>query len=186
VRERPILRQKATLQLVTLSAGDTRELGERLGQKLHPGQVVALSGPLGAGKTCLAQGIARGLGVVGPVSSPTFVIVNQYQTAESVTLYHIDAYRLAEQGAAEAIAIGVDELLGGDGICVVEWAERMAPLLPPERLTVRLAPEDHEARRVSISACGAQYVDILTGLGAWPCRGIKASDVPADAEAAEL
>jgi tRNA threonylcarbamoyladenosine biosynthesis protein TsaE len=175
VRERPILSPSATIELVTRSAAETGQWGERLGEMLRPGQVVALKGPLGAGKTCLAQGIARGLGVSEPVTSPTFVIVSEYRTAGDVTLYHIDCYRLAEQGATEAVGIGVDELLDGEGICLVEWAERIAPLLPPEHMTVTLAPVDHEARRVSACASGAQYVDIVTTLRARRCGATKAS-----------
>lgn len=134
---------------------------------LRPGHVVALSGPLGAGKTCLAQGIARGLGIAEPVTSPTFIIVNQFRTAQAVTLYHIDCYRFAEQGTAEAMDIGANELLDDEGVCVVEWAERIAPLLPAERLWLNLTPADDQARQVTISAVGSQYVGIVDRLRIW-------------------
>lgn len=155
------LAQHFTLELTTHSAVETQESGERLGRLLQPGHVVALVGELGTGKTCLTQGIARGLGVEGPVTSPTFIMVNEYRTAGGAVLYHIDCYRLQEQGVAEALAIGVDELLGGDGICVVEWAERIEPLLPPDRLAVTLVYVNHTTRRLHLKASGERHIILL-------------------------
>jgi len=152
--------------LTTRSAAETQELGERLGQLLQPGHVVALVGELGAGKTCLTQGIARGLGVEGPVTSPTFIMVNEYRTASGATFYHIDCYRFEKNGVAQALVIGVDELLGGDGICVVEWAERIEPLLPQERLTVTLIYVDHSSRHLRFEASGQRHVTLLQRLNA--------------------
>ncbi len=155
-----------TLELITGTADKTQEIGERLGRLLQPGHVIALIGELGAGKTCLTQGIARGLGVAEPVASPTFIIVNEYRTAGGAVLYHVDCYRFQEDGVAEALAIGMDELLGGDGICVVEWAERIEPLLPPDRLNVTLVYVDHTTRGLRFAACGAQHVAMLNDLKA--------------------
>lgn len=167
--------QHLILELITYSAAETRQLGERLGRLLQPGHVVALVGELGAGKTCLAQGIARGLGVEDPVTSPTFIMVNEYRTANGAVLYHIDCYRFEENGVSQALAIGVDELLGGDGICVVEWAERIEPLLPHERLTVIMVYVNHTTRRLHFQASGQQHAALLNGL---KVRKFKSSKVP--------
>lgn len=156
--------QHVTLELTTHSAAETQELGERLGRLLQPGHVVALVGELGAGKTCLTQGIARGLGVEPPVTSPTFIMVNEYRTGSGAGLYHIDCYRFEENGVAQALAIGVDELLGGEHICVVEWAERIEPLLPHERLTVTMVYVNHTTRRLYFEAGGLRHTVLLNGL----------------------
>ncbi|MCC7495252.1 MAG: tRNA (adenosine(37)-N6)-threonylcarbamoyltransferase complex ATPase subunit type 1 TsaE [Fimbriimonadaceae bacterium] len=114
----------------------TVALGRQLGRVAAAGDVIALLGPLGAGKTTLMHGLAAALGVVGPVPSPTFVLLRQYQGR--LALAHADAYRLGD--AQEAWSIGLDELLPGDGVTVVEWADRIASLLPAETLTVTLTP----------------------------------------------
>ena len=157
--------QHPTLVLVTHSAAETQRLGERLGQLLQPGHVVGLVGELGAGKTCLTQGIARGLGVDGPVTSPTFIMVNEYPTGKGVRLYHIDCYRFEKDAVTQALSIGVDELLGGDGICVVEWAERIEPLLPRDHLVVTLAYVDPTTRRLRFEASGQQHAALVHRLG---------------------
>ena len=117
------------LTLITHNETETETLGAALGRLLQPGDVLALVGDLGAGKTCLARGVARGLGIDEPVTSPTFILVAQYATAAGFPLYHADCYRL-EQAAAEALDIGLDELLLDDGVAIVEWAERIESLLP--------------------------------------------------------
>lgn len=164
--EKGPLVQHPTLVLVTRSAAETQRLGERLGQLLQPGHVVALIGELGAGKTCLTQGIARGLGVDGPVTSPTFIMVNEYPTPKGVKLYHIDCYRFEENAVTQALSIGVDELLGGDGICVVEWAERIEPLLPGDHLAVILAYVDPTTRRFRFQAGGQRHAALVRQLKA--------------------
>jgi tRNA threonylcarbamoyladenosine biosynthesis protein TsaE len=146
------LTPSSTLPILTNSALETRRLGRLLGELLHSGQTVALIGDLGAGKTCLTQGIARGLGVDEPVTSPTFIIVNEYKTDRGPTLYHIDCYRFADEGTQEAIAIGMDELLTGDGICVIEWAERIEPLLPEDRITISLRHNGPDSRALLFDA----------------------------------
>ncbi len=161
-----LLVEDLVLQLTTGSAAETQRLGGQLGQLLRPGHVVALVGELGAGKTCLTQGIARGLGVEEPVTSPTFIMVNEYRIADGVAFYHIDCYRLDENGVAEALAIGMDELLGSGGICVVEWAERIESLLPHEHLAVTLAYVDHTTRHLQFVASGERHIALLNGLKA--------------------
>jgi len=144
--------QTSTLPILTHSAVETRHVGRLLGELLHPGQVVALIGDLGAGKTCLAQGIAEGLGVDEAVTSPTFIIINEYETDRGLALYHIDCYRFAEEGTPEAAAIGMDELLLGDGIYVVEWAERIGPLLPEDKITIFLRHKGPNSRELLLHA----------------------------------
>jgi len=112
--------------------------------------VIALVGGLGAGKTVFVKGLARGLGVrpAHEVTSPTFVLITEYPGR--LTLYHVDAYRL--EGAADFEALGADEILFGDGVCVIEWADRLAGCLPEDRLEVALAVEGPLSRRLALSA----------------------------------
>ncbi len=137
----------ATLVRPTRSPDETQALGERLGRALAAGDVVALSGELGAGKTAFVQGLARGLGVAGRVSSPTFTIVNEHQGR--VPLFHVDFYRL--ERAAELDAIGFDDYFARGGVVVVEWGDRFPAALPRERLEVRIAITGDEERTLTIS-----------------------------------
>jgi len=129
------------------SPDDTVALGERVGRALAKGDVVALTGELGAGKTAFVQGLARGLGVVGRVTSPTFTIVNEHEGA--TPLFHVDFYRLAH--AAELVNIGFDEYFERGGVVVVEWAERYPDALPAARVDVRIEITGPESRRLTIS-----------------------------------
>lgn len=130
----------------------TRRLGRRLGEGLSVGSVVALYGPLGAGKTTLCQGLAAALGVVGPVPSPTFVLMREY--LGRLRLVHVDAYRLGDLD--DALAIGLDEHLPGDGVTVIEWAERVAEMLPGEAVHVRL---DYQNGGRTAEVDGAEWLD---------------------------
>lgn len=156
----------ATLHLVTQGEDETRRLGARLAALLGPGDVVLLSGPLGSGKTCLAQGIAAGLGVREPVTSPTFALVNEYDATPR--LYHMDFYRL--ERPSEILELGFEEYFYGDGVTVVEWPERVIGL-PPEHLHVHLAPVSEEARALNFSAAGDRYRRVVADLAAaWSGR----------------
>jgi len=104
---------------------ETEALGERWGRAAAPGLVLALSGDLGAGKTQLVKGLARGLGVTARVHSPTFTLVNEYGGGR-LTLFHLDLYRL--ETAAQLVSAGIEEFLSPDGVAVVEWAERLSAL----------------------------------------------------------
>lgn len=112
---------------------DTFAVGERLGRAAAPGQLVTLMGDLGVGKTVLTQGIARGLGIGEPVSSPTFTIVQVYDTGR-MPLYHLDVYRIGD--ISEMEEIGYEDYFYGEGLCIVEWAELIGELLPEKRTQI--------------------------------------------------
>ncbi len=133
--------------------GVTRKLGERIGRLLRAGDVVLLSGELGAGKTVLAQGIGRGLGVTDPIKSSSFVIMNEYEGA-TLRLYHADLYRLEDPEQVAELAL--DEL-AEKGVLVVEWPERAPNEMPLEHLLARLAYDGAKARTIEIEGVGARY-----------------------------
>ena len=132
--------------LATSSPEETDAAGQRLGATLGPGDVVALSGELGAGKTVFVQGLVRALGVTGGATSPTFVLVNEYRGR--LPVHHVDAYRTAS--LAELLDLGVEEMMDGDGVTVIEWAERLEPVLPARAVRVRIAGVGDEPRRITI------------------------------------
>ena len=146
--------------LHTRTPSETRRLGERIGRRLQAGDVVLLSGELGAGKTVLAQGIARGMGVTDPVKSSSFVIMNEYDGA-SLRLYHADLYRLEDP--AQVAELALDEL-ASRGVLVVEWPERAGAEMPEERLMVRLAYEGAKGRVIEIEGVGERYGDLAERL----------------------
>ncbi|GIV57997.1 MAG: tRNA (adenosine(37)-N6)-threonylcarbamoyltransferase complex ATPase subunit type 1 TsaE [Bacteroidetes bacterium] len=142
----------ALLPAETASPEETRALGTRLGAVLGPGDVVALYGDLGAGKTHLVKGIAAAHGVPGEaVSSPTFTLVNVYP-GRTCPLYHLDAYRIRHLD--ELFEMGIDEYLYGDGLCLVEWPERLGPLLPEATLRLHLTHLGGDRRRIAVYAPG--------------------------------
>ena len=133
---------------VTNSASETRALGEQLASGLRLGDTVILEGELGAGKSELARGIARGLGVTETVTSPSFTILNVYESGRC-PLYHFDWYRLESE--EELYELGMDEYLGGDGIAVVEWAERCPDAVPEDCIRIRLEATGEETRRITVN-----------------------------------
>ena len=133
------------LRIISHSPEETRALGEKLAARLEPGDVVILEGELGAGKSELARGIARGLGVTDTVTSPSFTILNVYESGRC-PLYHFDWYRL--ESAEELFELGLEEYLGGDGIAVVEWAEKCPEALPEKTIRIRLEATGDEERRI--------------------------------------
>lgn len=143
-----------------LAATDT--FGRRLGGLLFPGAVLALVGQLGAGKTHLTRAIAVGLGVRNPaiVNSPTFVLIQEYPAR--LPLYHFDAYRLT--GSREFADLGVGEYFSGEGVCVVEWADKVGDAMPPERLTVAITVTGPTCRRFEITAAGDRYGELIRAL----------------------
>lgn len=133
---------------ISHSAAETFDFGRQLGAELQPGDVVALIGELGAGKTCFVKGIAAGLGVTQEVTSPTFTLIHEYR-GERLPLAHIDLYRL--DNVREAVNIGIEEYLGGPGVTVIEWAERIEPLLPANTQHIRLSIVDEKTRNIERS-----------------------------------
>jgi tRNA threonylcarbamoyladenosine biosynthesis protein TsaE len=139
------------MKLVSRSAEETQALGERLGSLLGSGDVVACVGPLGAGKTCFLQGLARGLGVTAAVTSPSFVLVNQYRGR--VTVYHVDAYRTGS--LTELVDLGLEEIFHGEGVTIVEWADKLLPLLPPRTVHVTITGLGDEPREIELAGPAA-------------------------------
>ncbi|HEV2055521.1 MAG TPA: tRNA (adenosine(37)-N6)-threonylcarbamoyltransferase complex ATPase subunit type 1 TsaE [Methylomirabilota bacterium] len=144
------------MKVVSRSAQETQALGARLGARLGRGDVVACIGPLGAGKTCFLQGLARGLGVMTDVTSPTFVLVNEYRGR--LPVYHVDAYRTGS--LTELVDLGLEEMLHGEGVTVVEWADKLLSLLPPRTITVTIAGLGDEPRQIEL----AGPAEVLAGV----------------------
>jgi tRNA threonylcarbamoyladenosine biosynthesis protein TsaE len=158
----PILNEH-TLDFISHSPTQTRRFGARLGILLQPGDIVCMEGELGTGKTCLAQGIGQGMGIVEPITSPTFTLVAEHRPPPPTPiLYHIDLYRL-DEAVDEALAFGLADYLLGDGVCVIEWADRIETVLPAERLWIALRHLDESKRSMLIRATGARYDDLLRG-----------------------
>ena len=135
-------------KVITKSAEETRELGKRIGAFLLPNDVLALTGDLGAGKTTLIQGIAEGLGVIDYVTSPTFIIINEYRGR--LPLYHFDLYRLDNEGEIEDLA--VEEYFTKAGVCVIEWAEKLYSLMPQKHETIEIKVISDNEREICISS----------------------------------
>ncbi len=153
----------AEFTVVTHGEEETRALGAALGALLRPGDVVALHGDLGAGKTRFVQGIARGLGIRRPITSPTFILMNVYRTPEGHALCHVDCYRLRDP-VEEGYEMGLDQQFRGEDICVVEWAERVEALLPRDRLVVEIAVLGDEERRITLRGLGPRSSARVTAL----------------------
>ncbi|MDW7678964.1 MAG: tRNA (adenosine(37)-N6)-threonylcarbamoyltransferase complex ATPase subunit type 1 TsaE [bacterium] len=145
-----------TFQQTTNSEQETIKLGENLSRYLMPGDVVALLGELGSGKTCLVRGICKGLECADQVTSPTFTLINEYRGRFPV--YHFDFYRLESE--QEIFDLGYEEYFFGDGICLVEWAERALPLLPQNYIEIRLRsffePGRQNCRELSLTIHGKE------------------------------
>jgi tRNA threonylcarbamoyladenosine biosynthesis protein TsaE len=155
----PILHEQ-TLDFLSHSPEQTQRYGVRLGELLVPGDVICLAGPLGAGKTSLANGVGRGFGIAEPLTSPTFTLMNEYRRAgDGRVLVHVDCYRLAD--AREAEDAGLGDYLDGPYVVAIEWPERVAPLLPPDRLWITLRLIGELKRGLLMEARGARYARLL-------------------------
>lgn len=137
----------ASATIASQSPEETEAAGERLGRTLGPSDVVGLIGELGAGKTCFVQGLTRGLGVTVHATSPTFVLVNEYRGR--LPVHHVDAYRTAT--VTEIADLGLEEMIDGDGVTVIEWAEKARPLLPARTIYVRIDGVGDEPRTITIT-----------------------------------
>ncbi|MDR0561116.1 MAG: tRNA (adenosine(37)-N6)-threonylcarbamoyltransferase complex ATPase subunit type 1 TsaE [Spirochaetaceae bacterium] len=145
--------ETSRFNIVAASPEETAGAGEKLAERLHAGSVVALRGGLGAGKTCFAKGVARGLGVQEEVTSPTYTIVSEYEGR--LPLYHIDAYRL--QGDADFSNIGGEELLFGAGVSIIEWSERLPQSIPEDAVVVEINLLEDGRRAIQIQGIGNEY-----------------------------
>lgn len=156
----PIL-DRNTLEFVSRSPEQTRRLGAHLGALLQGGDTICMEGPLGSGKTCLAQGIGRGWGVGQTFISPSYVLIREYGRPEdSVRVYHVDLYRI--HSVDEAFSLGLDEVLGDrNAVCVIEWAERAQSLMPPDHLWIWLESKDMTRRGLYFKAHGTRHTGLL-------------------------
>src|SRR5580704_1784787 len=143
----PLLVMITSQQIDTHGIEETLGFGERLACELQPGDVIALSGDLGAGKTALVKGIARGLGITQDVTSPTFTLVHEY-IGGRLPLFHIDLYRLSN--VEQALAIGIEDYLSGTGVTTIEWAEKAESLLPPDAARIHITSLSENTRRIEV------------------------------------
>jgi len=150
-----------SIDFFSRSPEQTRRIGARLGGALQVGDVICLQGDLGAGKTTFVQGVAQGWGSLDSVSSPTFIIVNEYRRANGDKLFHMDAYRL--DSAPEADELDLDSMLA-DGALLIEWPERIDGLIPDEHLWIQLEHINEEEREMKFKAAGRRYDELLEGI----------------------
>lgn len=156
----PILNDRI-FEFFSHSAEQTQRLGIYLGAHLRIGDLICLEGNLGTGKTTLVKGIARGWGTLDPVSSPTYVIVNEYRRADGERLFHVDGYRL--ESAMDADLLDFDRMLA-QGPIVVEWAERIRAVLPADHLWISLDYTGVEHRAMLLTTSGQRYQKIIEDL----------------------
>lgn len=155
----PILRE-GELDIISHSPEQTRRYGVRLGRLLEPGDVICLSGDMGAGKTVFSSGIGEGWGSKKKITSPTYNLVHQHnRTADKNILYHLDCYRM--QGVSEVDTIGFDDMLDGDGIIIIEWAERIEDALPEKFLWIDLLVVEEKRRNFILEARGEHYQSLV-------------------------
>ena len=148
------------LELITHSPEETQEFGIRIGELALPGDVFLLVGDLGTGKTCLTQGIAWGLNIQEYALSPSFVVVRELRGR--LPLYHIDLFRLDH--IEEIVELGLDDYIYGNGVCVVEWAEKGISVFPAERLLIQIDYLSDTERSFQLKPCGKRYHKIVKQL----------------------
>ncbi len=132
----------------TKNEEETIALGEKIGALLQPGDVIAMTGTLAAGKTTITKGIAKALGIDDTVTSPTFCLISEYE-GKKMPLYHMDVYRL--EGAEDFINLGVEEMLYGRGVCIIEWSEKVSSELPKKTIQMTFTPNADGSRDIKIS-----------------------------------
>lgn len=148
------------LTVHTTSAEETTTLGEKLGKQLAPGDVIALFGDLGAGKTTLTRGIAVGLGLATDIHSPTFTLIHEHPG--TVPLYHVDLYRLSSEEEVETL--GLEEYIYSDGVTIIEWADRMKSMLPKDRLDITLRMQGDTDRELTFESESERMKQIIEDL----------------------
>jgi tRNA threonylcarbamoyladenosine biosynthesis protein TsaE len=147
------------IEIITHSPEETKALGQKIGQQLKPGAVIALTGELGSGKTVLVQGLAAGLDVPVDyyITSPTFTFINEYPGRHP--FYHVDLYRIENRDDLDEI--GFFEILHGQGITAIEWADRLQEDISTEYLDIRLEIIDDETRKFFIDTCGLEAINLI-------------------------
>ena len=144
------------MQITTHSADETQALGQKLASRLAPGDVIAYFGDLGAGKTAFTRGLAQGLGITDPVTSPTYTIVNEYLSGR-IPLFHFDMYRLSSSD--ELFDIGWEDYLSRGGVCAVEWSENVEDALQDAiRVTIEKDADEPDTRQITITG-GPRFED---------------------------
>lgn len=143
------------------SAEATRRIGMQLGKMLQTGDIVCLQGDLGAGKTTFVQGVAQGWGTLDPVSSPTFILVNTYHRTNGNLMFHLDTYRL--ESVPEAEELDLESMLT-EGLLLIEWPERLGPLISNERLWIEFAHMQDEQRQMKFMPSGQRYEKLMDEL----------------------
>jgi tRNA threonylcarbamoyladenosine biosynthesis protein TsaE len=133
--------------MISTSPEQTEEWAAELAKKLSTGDTILLNGQLGAGKTCLARGLGRGLGITEPITSPSFTLINEYWHGR-IPLFHIDLYRL--EGEMELASLGLEEYFGRKGLTCVEWGERLGDWVPPESVNINIDLLDNGSRSIEI------------------------------------
>jgi tRNA threonylcarbamoyladenosine biosynthesis protein TsaE len=155
----PILRE-GELDIISYNAEQTQRLGTRLGTLLQPGDIICLSGDMGAGKTVFSAGIGKGWEALSPLTSPTFNIVHQHRRSrDQQILSHMDCYRL--QNSEDAEGVGLEEILEGNGPVIIEWPEKIEPALPRQRLWLELRVLEPTRRNLIFEATGARYEQLV-------------------------
>ncbi|MHB1354759.1 MAG: tRNA (adenosine(37)-N6)-threonylcarbamoyltransferase complex ATPase subunit type 1 TsaE [Anaerolineae bacterium] len=155
--------QDNTLVLISHNVSETLVIGAKLGRLLQAGDVVCLQGDLGSGKTSLTQGIGRGMNVTETINSPTFVYIHEHRTPQgTLILNHVDLYRLEQ--SIEALALGLTDYIYGDGITVIEWAERASDLMPKDHLWITFTILQDTQRNLLFKASGARFLALLRSL----------------------
>ena len=147
------------IEIISNSAAQTIEIARLIGGKLKDGDLLALSGELGSGKTCFTKGLALGLGVSDDyqITSPTFTLINEYPAR--CKLYHFDVYRL--NGYSELEDLGYEEYLSGDGVVVIEWAEKIAELIPPDSIFINFEHIDENGRKMIIRGLKSRLSELI-------------------------
>lgn len=134
------------ITFTTTSAEETVELGKKIGSFLKKGDIIAMQGTLGAGKTTITKGIAQALGINETITSPTFCLISEYEG--KMPLYHMDVYRL--DGAEDFANLGTEDMLYGEGVSIIEWSEKIMEELPHKTIILKLEPQDDGARTITI------------------------------------